>query len=363
MTVTAGPVGRRTVAVLVPTLLAVALLLFYGPPAVKKKHQPVRTTAAQAWPEAVRADIPGFLPDGPLFQPALFLDVNTAVGTAPTPDGSALRLLIRNPDGTVRQLRRLPAETDPRFEPVTTDGNELVWTETTDQQHEQVWAAPLRGGQPPRRLTGDTGAALFYGSQYDMVVAGGRVYWTAGKDAERTEIRSVALAGGPVQVREQPGRWALSAWPWLTDDAGSLTGATRLLNWVTGREVTVAATATETLSCGPVWCRAMVLSSAGLDRIDLIHPDGTGRRRVAGGGAQVAVADVALLDRFEILSEAGPDSDLTGTAALLAYDLSTGNTVTLAAAAGAAFAHNGMLWWSTGQDDKTVWHSIDLRTA
>ncbi|MFG1608117.1 hypothetical protein [Actinoplanes sp. NPDC049265] len=353
---------RRTLAGLVPALLAGALLLFYGPPAWTEKHQPVRTTAEQAWPGAARADLPGFVSDGPLFQPLLFLDVHTAVGTAPTPDGSALRLLIRDPDGTLRQLRRLPAASGPRFEPVTTDGAEIFWAETTDQRHEEIWAAPLRGGQP-RRLTGDTGAALFYGNQYDLVVAAGRLYWTAGADAERTEIRSVALTGGPVRVRVQPGRWALSAWPWLTDDAGRLTGATRLFNLVTGRETAVAATATETLSCGPTWCRAMVLSSAGLERIDLLHPDGTGRRRIAGGDARVAVTDVALLDRFEILSEGGPGSDLTGTAALLAYDLSTGDTVTLAAAAGAAFTHNGILWWSTGPDDKTVWHSVDLRTA
>jgi hypothetical protein len=48
--------------------------------------------------------------------------------------------------------------------------------------------------------------------------------------------------------------------------------------------------------------------------------------------------DVALLDRFEVLSETGPDSDLTGTAGLIVYDLLAGRTVDVSAAAVMAFA-------------------------
>ncbi|MFI1990848.1 hypothetical protein [Actinoplanes sp. NPDC020271] len=90
---------------------------------------------------------------------------------------------------------------------------------------------------------------------------------------------------------------------------------------------------------------------------------GADRRRIAGADALAAVVDVAILDRFEILSRTVPGSDVTGVAALRVYDLSTGNTVGLSPAAGSASARGGMLWWSTGTAEATRWHSLDLRTA
>jgi hypothetical protein len=347
---------------LIPAVLAAGALLIGGPSVVTPRRPPGRTTSALAWPGARRADIPGNLADGPLFQAELFIDATTAVGTAPTPDGTALRLLIRNPDGSVRQLRRLPIAADPQFDQVTADGDNLFWTETSASRRWQIWTAPLRGG-PARRLTADTGNATFYGNQYDLVVAGGRLYWTAlSADTKETQIRSVALAGGPVQVRNELGVWALSAWPWLTDD-GSQAGTRILRNLNTGREISVATSGPESLNCNPVWCLALVMNTSDLDHIDLVHPDGTGRRRIAGSGAQTVVADVAVLDRFQLLSEPGPNSDLTGTATLLVYDLRTGNTVTLSAVAGSVFTRNGVVWWSTGDQEVAAWHSLDLRTV
>ena len=124
----------------------------------------------------------------------------------------------------------------------------------------------------------------------------------------------------------------------------------------------------ELTTCDPVWCRVMVLStvqggSGGLVRIDLMHPDGTGRRRIAGSAAGAAIIDVAELNRFEILSEAGPNADLTGTEGLLVYDIATGGTVDVSTAVSAAFSCGGVLWWSTGDQDATIWHTIDLRTV
>lgn len=72
--------------------------------------------------------------------------------------------------------------------------------------------------------------------------------------------------------------------------------------------------------------------------------------------------DVAVLDRFEILAEPGPDADLTGAAALLVYDVATGRTVAVAPSVDGAFAAGGMLWWSTGADS-IMWHTLDLRTV
>ena len=248
---------------------------------------------------------------------------------------------------------------------MTAAGDELVWTESTDRSRVQIWAAGLRGGPPPRRLTADTGNAVFYGSQYDLTVAGGRVYWTAAapEGAKTTEIRSVPLSGGAVRVRDEPGTWALSAWPWLTDGAGGQTGTTRLHNMATNRDVEVNSTGVELTTCSPVWCRVMVMNGGGLARIDLMHPDGSARTRIAGSAARSAIQDVAVLDRFEILSEAGPDADLTGTEGLLAYDAGTRRTVDISAAVTGAFSRGGVLWWSTGDQDSIVWHTVDLRTV
>nr|BFE71468.1 hypothetical protein GCM10020092_047690 [Actinoplanes digitatis] len=79
----------------------------------------------------------------------MFLDARTAAGTAPTPDGTAVRLLVRGPDGSVRELRRLPLESNPEFGNLTADGDDLVWTESAD-------GVPCRSGRqgPPAARRG-----------------------------------------------------------------------------------------------------------------------------------------------------------------------------------------------------------------
>lgn len=355
------PRGRLAAALSVAAALVAGGVLLVADPPGKAATQPsARLTVAEAWPKAQHADIDPALPDGPLFTPQLFLDARTAVGTAPTPDGASVRLLLRDAGGGLRELRRVSLDGNPQFGAFSTAGDDIVWTESADgQPRVRIWHA-LRSGGPARLLTGDTGNAVFYGNQYDLVVADGRVYWTAapGKGDKSTDIRSVALTGGPVRVRTEPGQWAMSRWPWLVDDAGG-----RLRNLATERDVQVSTSGPGQATCGPVWCRVMVMGGAGLVRIDLMHPDGSARRRVAGGGAQAAVTDVAVLDRFEILAEPGPESDVTGSAGLLVYDVATGRTVQVATAAGGAFTGDGVLWWSTGDQDTIVWHTVDLRTA
>ena len=358
--------GERSgfaVACLIVALAAGGALLVGGAPP-KKAPPGGRISAAQAWPKAQRADLPGSLADGPLFTPAVFLDTKTAVGTAPSPDARSVRLIFRSADGGVRELERLPAEDNPVFDSFAVAGDQVIWTQSTQKVPLQIWAADVRAGGAARRLTTETGNAVFYGTQYDLVVAEGRVFWTAAPGrSEVTEIRSVPLTGGPVRIRTEPGEWSLTAWPWLRDDAANQSGTTRLRNMSTGRDVDVRFSAGELTTCSPAWCVVMVMNDTGLVRIDLMHPDGSARRRIAGGGAQAAVTDVAILDRFEILSEAGPGSDLTGTAGLVVFDISSGRTVALSAAADGAYTRNGMLWWSTGGPDNAVWHSLDLRTA
>ena len=384
----AGARGRRpsaagTLAGLVVAVAAALALLLLEPVAKTAPPPGGRVAMAQAWPHAKRIDFDPALADGPLFTPLAFLDTTTVLGTAPTPDARWVRLLLidigaRRPAtgsvlspavgsspavgasaaGGLRELRRLPLGSNPQFEAVTAAGDDLVWTESTDAHPVQLWHG-TRGGGPARMLTADTGDALFFGNQFDLVIADGQVHWAAAaKSGKSTDIRSVPLTGGPVRIRTETGQWALSAWPWLVDDQER-----RLRNLATVRDTEVVTDGPELTTCGPVWCRAMVMGAGGLARIDLVHPDGSGRRRMAGSAAQAAVTDVAVLDRFEVLDEPAPDADLTGKATLLVYDAATDRTVLIASAAGGAFTNGGMLWWSTGDDDAPAWHAVDLRTA
>ncbi|MBU2669197.1 hypothetical protein KOI35_37370 [Actinoplanes bogorensis] len=357
-------VRRSAVAALVVALGAGGALLAGRPGGSPQPAPPARAAATTAWPGASRSDMPAGLKDGPLFTPVLFLDATTALGTAPTPAGAESRLLIRTGD-RIRELRRLPLDDNPQFEAFTASGDQIFWAEsTTASPGVRLWTADRAGG-PARQLTADTGNAVFYGNQYDLSVADGQVHWTAAptSSADSTQVRSISVGGGKVSVRTEPGQWSMSAWPWLVDD-GSSSGEPRLRNVATARDTPITSTGVEQLTCSPVWCRAMVLGDGALARIDIVHPDGTGRRRIAGSAAQAAVTDVAILDRFEILAEAGPGTDLTGQAGLVVYDIATSRTVDVATDADGAFTRNGMLWWSTTTGDEEItWHALDLRTV
>jgi hypothetical protein len=411
---------RRTGVVLAVALLAAVALMVGRAGGDPPETAATRVAVAEAWPEVQRSDQPAGLPDGPLFTPLLFLDVTTAVGTAPTPDGADQRLVVRSATG-IRELRRVSLERNPQITAITATTDQFVWAESTDQDTPvRLWTAARSGG-PPRLLTADTGNAVFFGNEYDLVVADGRVHWAAnaepstrnpGSDGSSvpspgtpgpgtpgtgtpnpgaaetskpspgavktsapgsgadgtgtadpgtaevgTEIRSVALTGGAVQKRTERGEWALSAWPWLVEEGGA-----RLRNMATARDTEVAVSGPELVTCDPEYCRGVALGDGDEARIDVFQPDGSARRQVADGTAQAAVADVAILDRFEILTEPRPDSDLTGTAALVVYDLWAGRTIEVAPEAAGVFTRNGLLWWSTGEDD-IVWHVLDLRTV
>lgn len=355
------------VAALVTALVAGGVLIAVAP--ARHQRDPAgRVAAATAWPRAQRADIPGHLPDGPGYLPGIFLDARTSVGTAATPDGRFTRLVLRRGDGTLRELRRLPVVDSPDFYNLTASGDELAWTESTDGQGLRIWAANLRGESPARLVTAQTGDAVFYGSQYDLVIRDNRVYWLAGAPADpgagpATQVRSAPLTGGAVEVRRHPGTWSLSAWPWLVTATDDLTGATVLRNLETNRTVEVETGGNELTTCSPAWCRIMVMSGDGLERIDEMRPDGTARRRIAGGSARAALTDVAILDRFEILAEPEPTSELAGTERLVVHDLADRRTVDVSGNVTGTASRGGVLWWSTGDQDTTVWHTIDLRTA
>jgi hypothetical protein len=107
--------------------------------------------------------------------------------------------------------------------------------------------------------------------------------------------------------------------------------------------------------CTPEWCRAIQETASGRNLLDVMHADGSGRRRMAGDLNAVGV-DVGLLDRFELLTGVQD-----GSLRLFAYDLPTGRTIALAGDVGVVTARGGLVWWSTGSPDPVDWHVLDLR--
>lgn len=352
--------GRRSrLVVLCAALLAAGALLLVPAPQREGAGPPA---AIAVWPAAQRSAIPADLPDGATFTPVTFADVKTAIGTAPTADGKALRLLIRHGDGSLRQLRSLPMSANPSYPSVTLAGGALIWMESGAGGRLGLWTADLADARAPRRLTADAGPARFYQSQYDLVVADGRVHWVADGRNNDTEIRSVPLAGGPVTVRAEPGSWQLSAWPWLVNGVAAAGGSTTLRNLAAHQDVGVATARRAVTKCSPTWCRSVSFGRDGFPRIVLTHPDGSARHEVATGEVETQIADVAALDRFEIYGKIGPNGTLTGNAEIRLYEIATRRTVTISPDASGVDYRNGVLWWSTGSQESFVRHALDLRT-
>jgi hypothetical protein len=319
-------------------------------------------------PKLPVVDTPGSLPDGAAYSPQYYVDASTSVGTAPSPDRRSVRLVLWSGTGSPRELRSLPAGGSPEYGGFTRSGDDLAWAESTEDPDgvatTRIWTANLRDTRPARQLAADTGDAIFFNSQYDLVAAGGRVYWAAaGRSARQvTEVRSVPLAGGPVSVREMPGAYALSAWPWLVSAGTGQSGPVELSNLDTGRVVRVPAAPTELVTCSPAWCRVLVLSSnSAPSQLDLMRPDGSSRQRIAGGSVSSAVSDVAVLDRFEVLSRPPTNGSASTSQDLLLYDLARKRTVLVASGAGTILCRAGFLTWSTDSDH--TWHTLDLRRA
>ncbi|MFD0523617.1 hypothetical protein [Paractinoplanes durhamensis] len=352
--------SRKTLVSLTAALVAGGVLLFAPPGRGQSDTKPV--SAALAWPGAKRGSLPADLPDGTAFTPDWFVDASTSIGTALSKDGKALRLLIRGTGGALRQFRQLPISGDVSFPAVTVSGDDVVWAEGHGNRSPQLWTAGLRDSRPPRQITGDTGDARFYQSEHDLLVADGRVHWVAAAANDGTEVRSVLLAGGPVEVTPQAGTWQLSAWPWLVDGVTSAAGATTLRNLTTGQDVAVPRNDRAVTNCSPTWCRVVSLTKDGV-KIELVHPDGGNRQEVAEGTPETAITDVGVLDRFEVYALTGGNADLTGNAGLLIYDLKHKQTVEVSPDAANVVYRGGVLSWSTGTQDLFLRHSLDLRTV
>jgi hypothetical protein len=165
-----------------------------------------------------------------------------------------------------------------------------------------------------------------------------------------------------VDARVEAGSWQLSAWPWLVDGVAAASGATTLRNLTTGQDVPVAAPPRSVTNCSPTWCRAVSFDDDGYPRIELMRPDGSHRREIATGEVETQIADIALLDRFEVYARVDANANLTGNAQVLLYEIATRRTVEISPDASGVEFRGGVLWWTTGSQDAFVRHALDLRT-
>ncbi|WP_285662483.1 hypothetical protein [Actinorhabdospora filicis] len=208
---------------------------------------------------------------------------------------------------------------------------------------------------PSKTVTTDTGDALFSGSAHDLQVSSdGVVHWAAAtrRATPTTEIRSIPLTGGNVQIVTLSGDYSLSSWPYVVGTPGK---SVALLDLASQTTQTITVGADEMATCSPVWCRVLGMTSGNTDAL----PTGGGpRTTIAGQRYSAAVPDPFLLDRFEPLidtSAASPQGQ-----PLLLFDAKTGRTTLIARDARIVQAHDAMLWWSTGDKETLRWHVLDL---
>jgi len=138
-----------------------------------------------------------------------------------------------------------------------------------------------------------------------------------------------------------------------------------LQDMVTGRRVSVPPAVASQTTCSPAWCAQTSFTPDGSTRVEVVHPDGSGRVRLTSSGTTVpALPQVALLDRFEVLWQTDPTLDLTHNGQLLVFDLTTRRTVELSPDAATVGCAGSILWWSSGDATRAAvsWHSLDLRT-
>ena len=345
--------------------LAASGLLLLVAPTHQKPPPPAPIPASVAWPHAHLGSIPGTLPDGSIYTPALLFDARSSVGTAPSRDGKYLRLLWRRAGGSLRQLRRLPLTQDPSITDVTAAGDVLAWAEHTRGGNLRLWTVDLRTYRPPGPVTAETGDLQSDDSQYDLSISDGRLHWIASDPGHHDvrQVRSVALSGGPVERRTVARDWQLSAWPWLDNGAGPPSGATVLRNLLTNQDVAIHQTdELHTTNCTPTWCDVVTLARDGSTRVELMHPDGTAGIRIPGA-AWPAINDAVPLDHFEVLARTGADTGLTNNEQLLVFEITTHRMVQLSFNASTVVYRQGVLWWSNGGQSVTIWHTLDLRTV
>ncbi len=341
-----------SIAALAVALAATAVMLVAKP----VEHGPAASAAELTLEQAYPKGRPKIVQPG--LSPLYFLDTQRMLGTFKSAEGD-LVLVLRGPAGE-RELRRLPAAQVPEFAGFASLQRQVVWLEVTVSPagvtETRLWALDNESAAP-RLVTADTGDVALFDKLDDVVIHDGQVSWLAAARTETpvTEVRTVPLAGGPVQVRNLEGAFMLAGWPWLSVvNLGGTPGPVELHNLESGERTVVAVQANELMACTPKWCRALIIGTTQAStKIEVLKPDGSLRLRTAAGSVAASTVDVALLDRYEVYSYAGGKLTL--------FDLETRKQVVIARGVTQVASRGPMLWWTTGDNETTTWHVLDLR--
>lgn len=305
-------------------------------------------------------DVPGVLADGATYAPRLYLDPETSVGVATGEDGT-VRVILARAAGSFTQLRHLSPEENAQVNGFAVDGDTLVWMESTTRPGAvpatTLWRTSWRTDTPAVQVSADTGAPTFGGFATDVVLSGGLVSWTAlaPDGSGTTHLRSVPVTGGVVSVRPLDGQYRLTTPPWAVTAATGPGQHVTFVNLETGEQRTTAVAGTEAVVCDRMWCRIAVSDDTGLVGIDMMRPDGSERRRIAGPEATPVIGDPTLLDRYVPLAVDRGDG-----VGLALHDLVTEQTRVIAAQATNVAGRGGVLWWSSGAGATLTWHALDL---
>jgi hypothetical protein len=344
---------------IVAGLGVVAWALALGEPARTPDALPSPISVVPTW-NAPTVDVPGVLADGATYAPRLYLSPDTSVGVATDPDGT-VRVILARASGSFTELRRLPARENAQVNGFAMEGETLVWMESTTRDGAQatttLWRTTWSSDSAPVLVTSETGAPRFVGFATDVVVHNGRVTWISFDPSglDRTQVRSVPLAGGSVSIRTLDGEYRLTAPPWVVTATTGPGQPVTLINLDSGERMNVTVEATDVAACGPVWCRLSVVGPTGLIAIDMMHPDGTQRRRIAESEATPTIGEPALVDRYVPLAV-----DRADGVGLSVVDLTTGQTHLVAPRATNIAGRGTVVWWSTGAGPELTWHALDL---
>ncbi|MEV0716368.1 hypothetical protein [Asanoa sp. NPDC050611] len=364
-----SPAGRQVRWTgLFAALVATAWLLWSSPSdTADAGRPPAAASVGSVWPQAPRGSVPGTLGGGLSYTPGFFLDVNSSIGSAVSADGAFVSLTAVPKAGAARELRRLRARTAPQFFGFTSGGGWVAWAESAEDasggRTTSIWVIGTGLTGAPRRIVVDAGDVRQTDSAYELAIVDGRLHWTAmgPGDEASTELHSVVLDGGDPRVETLPRSWSPVAWPWLMDSTDAVGGGrVVLMDRVTGVTREFTAGPADFPACGATWCRSIVIDDGASGGVDLVRVDGTQRRRIAGPDVGFPVTDVAVLDRFEVLTGLDPASRAAQGRPLQVYDIARDATVTIASDATNARYAGGFLWWSSGFEDRVSWTVLEL---